>query len=91
MKDEASIVKQIVRRHGEIINLKDNPAVIIDILRRFGGAIDDGGSPPGGAPTPPPPPGPTSLQSEVSNAELMKEILKVSRAIALLQKKAVGR
>ena len=89
MKDEASIVDQIVRRYGEIINLKDNPGIVIDILRRFGGALDDGGLP-GGVP-PSPPPGPTSFQGEVSNADLMKELLKVSRSIALLKKQGAGR
>ena len=83
MKEEA-LVKAIIKRHGEVINLKDDPSVMIEILRRFSLTLDDGGAP-GGAP-PAPPPGPTSHQGEVSNEELMKEVLKLSRSIAQLKK-----
>jgi hypothetical protein len=61
MSDER-IIEQIVKKHGEVINVRENPQVVIDILRRFGPVLDDpdGGSLPGGVP-PSPPPGPTSL------------------------------
>jgi hypothetical protein len=58
MSDER-IVEQIVKKHGEVLNLRENPGVIIDILRRFGPAMDhDDGGLPGGVP--PSPPGPWS-------------------------------
>ena len=90
MKSEASIVRQIIRRHGEVINLKEHPEVIIDILRRFGSVFgDDGGLPPGGVPEPPP--GPSSFQDLVTNQDLMKQLLKVSRDIAKLRKELAAR
>jgi hypothetical protein len=90
MKSEASIVRQIIKRHGEVINLKEHPEVIIDILRRFGSVFqDDGGLPPGG--TPEPPPGPSSFQDLVSNQDLMKQLLKISRDLAKLRKELAAR
>jgi hypothetical protein len=71
MPSEEHVVKHIIKRYGEVIDLRESPEVIIDIIRTFGtGGVEeapDGGSLPGGAPpapppdagTPTPPPGPT--------------------------------
>lgn len=82
MKNETKIVEQIIKRYGEVLNLKENPSVIIDIIRRFG--QDDGGLPPGG--TPEPPPGPTSFQDQPTNEDIMKQLLKVTKKLNRLQK-----
>jgi hypothetical protein len=79
MKDE-EIVRKIIKRYGEVINLKTSPSTIIDIIRTF--ASPNGGSPPGGTP-----PGPTSIQGSVTNEEIMRELLKVSKQISNIKKK----
>ena len=85
MADDAKLVKRIIKRYGEVINLKDNPSVIVDIIRQFGLVADEPGTPDGGLPpggTPPPPPGPTSFIGGVRNEDLMKVMLKLSRDVA---------
>jgi hypothetical protein len=85
MEKSEALVKKIIRRHGKMIDLEKQPGVIIDIIRKFGRELDDdGGLPPGGTP---PPPGPTSFQDEPTNRELMKEVLKISRAVAAINKR----
>lgn len=83
-KDEA-IVRKVIRRHGSVLDLKKEPGVLIDIIRQFGPDLDDGGLPGGVRPSPPP--GPTSFQEGPSNTDLMREVLKLSRAVALLTKR----
>lgn len=85
MPNEKAIVGQIIKRYGAVIDLRKNPEVIIDIIRRF---ADDGGLPPGG--TPPTPPGPTSAQDKVTNADIMKEVLKLSRAVSKISSQLRG-
>jgi hypothetical protein len=89
--DPAKIVEQIIGRYGEVIDLRQNPGVIIDIIRSFGPSVadDDGGAPPGGAPPAPSPPGPeppgpADFHDRVTNTDIMKELLKVSRAVEAL-------
>jgi hypothetical protein len=61
MNDHERIIDQIVKRHGETINVREQPQVLMDILRRFGPVVvEDGGLPPGGVPPTPSPPGPSS-------------------------------
>ena len=84
MADEKRIIREIKRRYGNVIDLRESPAAIIDIIRRFRFELDDdGGLPPGGTPSPP---GPTSFQASVTIEDLMKEVLKLSRQIAQLRK-----
>jgi hypothetical protein len=83
MEKDDVVVKKIIRRYGKVIDLEKDPGTIIDIIRRF--AYDDGGLP-GGVP-PSPPPGPTSFQDEPTNRELMKEVLKLSRAVSAINKR----
>ena len=60
--DNERIIDQIVERHGEVINVRQDPGVLIDIIRRFGPIVaDDGGLPGGVPPSPPPTPGPASF------------------------------
>ncbi|MBS0295823.1 MAG: hypothetical protein JSR45_05880 [Proteobacteria bacterium] len=90
MNDE-QIVQRIIKRHGTVIDLKKQPAVMVDIIRqiRLGVFEPDGGapppppSPPGGAPKPPPP-DPSSMGELVRLDDLMKALLKVSRDVAKL-------
>lgn len=85
MTHDEKVVQQIIKRHGEMINLRENPAVMLEILRKFGRVAETDGGLPGGAP-PSPPPGPTSFQATISNEDLMKEILKLQRSISQITK-----
>jgi hypothetical protein len=89
MPKDADIVKRIIKRYGTVIDLKKSPETIMEILRTF--AMDlDGGSPPGGTPpsppSPSPPPGPSSVQTRVTNEEIMRQLLSISRAISKIGK-----
>jgi hypothetical protein len=68
MSDER-IIEQIVKKHGEVINVRENPQAIIDILRRFGPALDDGGLPGGVPPAPPPGPWSAPFSDEPGNPD----------------------
>ena len=84
MADSNKIIKQIIKRHGDVINLKQSPQTIIDIIRTFGPILEDDGGLPGGVP-PPPPPGPSSFQISVTLDEVMREILKLSRSVTQIR------
>lgn len=78
MTSEKNTIARIIRKHGALIDLRKNPEVMIEILRKFADDLD-GGSPPGG--TPPSPPGPTSFQDRVTNEDLLRSILSLTRQI----------
>lgn len=83
MSREDEILAHVKDRYGAVLDLNERPGDLIDILRRFN--LDDpsdGGSAPGGAPDPPS--GPSARREEPTNGELMREILKLSRQVALL-------
>lgn len=82
MQSDAEIIRKIIKRYGEVIDLKKSPQAIIDIIRTF--ADDDGGSPPGGAP---PGPGPTSFQAGIANEEILKAVLKLARDVGKIKAK----
>lgn len=85
MATDAAIIRKIIKRHGAVINLEENPEIIIDIIRQFSPELDDGGLP-GGVP-PSPPPGPTSFQGgQPGINELMKEVLKIQRELGKIRK-----
>jgi len=85
MTHDEKVVQQIIKRHGEVVDLKKNPEVILEILRKFGRVADIDGGLPGGAP-PSPPPGPTSFQNVISNEDLMREVLKLQRSVSQIVK-----
>lgn len=88
MKKAEQIIKDIIKKYGGIIDLKKNPFIITEIIRKFGPLMDtpDGGGPPcGGVPEPPPPPSPSRTGS-IDNSDVMKEVLKVLRAVSVVSK-----
>lgn len=52
-KDE-KVIKEIIARYGETLNLKKTPYVLVEIIRQFGPRLDGGivmqCAPPGGPP-----------------------------------------
>lgn len=81
MLSEKNLIAGIIKRHGPVIDLRKNPEVMIDILRRF--RLHDDGGLPGGVP-PSPPPGPSSFQDRVTNEDIMKTLLQLSRQVKAL-------
>ncbi len=79
------VVKDIIKRYGDVINLKENPGLIIEIIRNFRRVLED--VPDGGLPGGVGPVGPTSHVETVTNTELMKQMLKMSKEIAALRAK----
>src|SRR4051812_21623047 len=80
-------VNRIIKRYGPVIDLRTNPETIIDIIHRFADDPDGGGQPCAGTPPPPPPPPPPSSGDErVTNEEIMKVVLKLSRDVSALRK-----
>ena len=86
-KKSQALVNRIIKRYGPVIDLRANPEAIIDIIRRFAEETD-GGQPCGGTPNPPPPPSPSRVADRVTNEEIMKAVLKLSRDVSALRKAA---
>jgi hypothetical protein len=85
-KTDAMLVDKIIKRYGPVIDLRSNPQTIIDILRTI--SVDDppdGGTPCGGVPNPPPPPPGSRFEGEVTNEDLMKAVLKLSRDLSTVK------
>lgn len=87
MKEEYSsaLVNKIIKRYGPVIDLRTHPEVIIDIMRRFD-EPPDGGTPCGGVPSPPPPPSPSMVGERVTNDEILKAVLALSRQVSAIRK-----
>jgi hypothetical protein len=84
---EDKIVREVMKKYGDTINLKETPYMLIEILRGYGRLFDDGGdggSPPGGTP-PAPPTGPDLRR--IDTGMLLQEILKIGRQIQALPAK----
>jgi len=90
---DKQIVKEVITHFGPVIDLRKAPNVLIEILRRHGGSLvadaPDAGVSVAGVGTPP---GPAtrnnaSLGNVVDNVQLMKEILKLSKQVALLSER----
>ena len=82
---EDKIVREVIKKYGDTINLKETPYLLIEILRAYGKLFDDGGDgglPPGGTPPPPPPTGPDLRRGDATM--LMQEILNLSREVKAL-------
>lgn len=105
-KLERDFVRLVMRKHGDVLDIKKHPEVFIDILRSFR-AVSDGGLPPGGvppgpAPEPPPSPepppgepggpspGPSRIGIAVTNDDLMRVILRLARDVDVLKKQLAG-
>src|SRR5712691_1288106 len=82
---DANIVKQVMKKYGNVIDLKQNPYILTEILRDFRSRLEpsDGGSPPGGVG----PVGPSSRK--VDNALQLQEILKLSREVSAIKARLV--
>jgi hypothetical protein len=65
-KHEDKIVKDIIKRYGQALDLKATPYVILEIIRQFGPKVDGGVAasclPPGGPP------------KKIRPAEILQEI-----------------
>lgn len=83
MISEDKFIDRIIADYGPVIDLREKPQVIIEIIRKFHdlAAVPDGGLPPGGVGPP------TSVQGdEPTNAELMRKLLDIQRTLSKLQK-----
>jgi hypothetical protein len=81
---EDKIVRDVIKKYGEIVNLKETPYVLIEILRSYGRLLDDdgdGGLPPGGTPLTGP------EERRIDTVLLMQEILKLRREIKAISSK----
>jgi hypothetical protein len=88
---DEELIKEIVTRYGEVIDLGKKPYLIVEILRTHGKGvadIPDGGVSVAGVGSPPGPSGGVNaLGNVVDNAQLMKEILKISKLVHLLNER----
>lgn len=77
------LLKSVIAKYGPTLDLVNRPHELIDIVRNVRFDDPDGGTNPcAGTPPPPPPPGPTSLQfEELQLADVLKEVLKLSKAV----------
>ena len=84
-KQHEKIVREVIKKYGSTIDLKESPFLIIEILRQFGHQFsepNDGGLPPGGVGVG----GPISFE-DIKNSEILREILKLSAEIKAIKKK----
>jgi hypothetical protein len=71
MDRDSALVKQISKRYGPVIDLEANPGVMIEIIRLIRSMyVAEPGTP-----------GPGTIGGSVTNADLMKAILKLSREL----------
>jgi hypothetical protein len=78
-KTDAKLISNIIKRYGPVLDLRKNPEQFIDILRTIvADEPPDGGNPCGGVPQ-------ARFESTVSNEDLMKAILKLSRDLNALK------
>ena len=89
-KRNEAVVRRVIKRYGPVIDLRRNPGVLIDMLRRFRNDVVSNDNPCGGTPQPPPSPGPSGAGARITNEDMMRAILRLTRDFNLL-KKAVAR
>lgn len=85
------IIKDVISRFGQVIDLGKTPHLIIEILRTHGQGfadVPDGGVSVAGVGTPPGPSGAiNSVGNVVDNVQIMKEILKLSKQVSQLSER----
>jgi hypothetical protein len=85
---DKEIIREVIARYGEVIDLRKTPNLLIEILRTHGGSvvnIPDGGVSVAGVGTPPGPSGGINTPGNVvDNVQIMKEILKLSKQVSVL-------
>jgi hypothetical protein len=83
-REQKAAIAKVIKKYGSKIDLETNPEVLIEVLRSFGRLFDDdgdGGAKPGGV-------GPDPCLVEggrVTEQELMKAILHLSREVASIK------
>jgi hypothetical protein len=83
MISEEKFIERVIDEYGPVIDLRENPQAIIEIIRKFHdlAASPNGGLPPGGVGPP------TSVQSdEQTNAEILRKLLDIQRTVSKIQK-----
>ena len=90
MASEKEVIDHVIANYGPVIDLNERPEALIAIIRRYNLDDPDGGSLPGGTP-PPPPPDPCKVLEEVTLNEVMRQLLKVSRDVAAINKRLDAR
>lgn len=82
-REQKAAIAKVIKKYGAKIDLETHPEVLIEILRSFGRLFDDGdgGAKPGGVG-----PNPCIVEDgRVTEQELMKAILHVSREVASIK------
>jgi len=78
------LAKKIIKKYGPVIDLRQNPEVLVDIMRELT-YLDTPGTPCGGVPSPPPAPGPSGVASFVSNEDVLRAVLKLARDVSVIR------
>jgi hypothetical protein len=73
-------IKRVIKKHGPILDLRKDPEVLVDIVRSLGGAAAEGPVC-GGTP-----PVPSKAGAVVTNEDIMRAILKLSRDVDTLKR-----
>ncbi len=85
---DKNVIKEVITRYGEVIDLRKTPYLILEILRTYGGGIfntPDAGVSVAGVGTPPGPVGGINTSGNVvDNVQIMKELLKLSKQVKVL-------
>ncbi|MCW2651020.1 MAG: hypothetical protein JWR32_1996 [Mycobacterium sp.] len=80
---EDRIVRQIIKEYGPQLDLRANPEVFIEIMRKYAMDLaEDGGLPPGGVG----PVGPVAKEVGPGLEDVLKEIQKLQRQVTKLAK-----
>ena len=83
----ASLVKRVIEKHGQIIDLERNPELLREIFRDLGSTLADDPYPPdnpcGGTP---PQPGPAGMRVAPTNDDIFRAVLTLSREVKELRK-----
>lgn len=83
----AQIVKDVRKRYGDVIDLKTQPMLLIEILKQFGSVANDdgtGGVSPGTIAVGITPPG--SVEQWADIQEILKAVLKLQKQVATIGK-----